>query len=122
MMKTLMKSMAAASLLLALNAWAAVTATELKAGFDQRYADYLRAESQMLFPFPALDKEAFKQLRQARGLAEIYRDPDRYYNNKVYTLTLYRDDARDEYYLDAKGGFWGMDELAYGPIKEKDLH
>ncbi len=99
---------------------ASPAADELQARFNQKYRDYLRPESQALLPFPALEMPAWKRVLESRPLQVVYREPGKYYNNKVYTFTLYQ--AEDgAYYLDAKGGFWGMDELAYGPLTLEQL-
>ena len=95
-------------------------AAELQQRFNQKYRDYLTPESQALLPFPALEMAEWNKLLAGRPLQVLYREPGKYYNNKVYTFTLYR--AEDgAYYLDAKGGFWGMDELAYGPLTLEQL-
>lgn len=92
---------------------------ELQQAFNQRYADYLRPDSEALLPFAALDKPACQQLIHAGGLDVVFVQPGVAYNAKVYTLTLYRD--RTGYYLEAKGGFWGMDQVCYGPLAEEAL-
>ena len=96
------------------------------AGFDAhqafvtKYADYLRAESQTPLPLPAIAKADWPDLVARLKLAKIFVEPDRYYLAKLFTLTCYQaEDGR--YYLDAKGGFWGMDQLYYGPFSEADL-
>lgn len=88
----------------------------LQAAFEQRYRDYLGAGSQALLPFPNVDKSVWKKLRETRPLTPVFVLPDRYYNAKIYTLTLYQATDDGSYYLEAVGGFWGMDTLAYGPI------
>lgn len=99
----------------------AVDGQALQAAFEQRYRDYLGAGSQALLPFPKLEKPDWKKLQESRPLNTVFSAPDRYYNAKVYTLTLYQAEDDGSLYLDAKGGFWGMDELVYGPLKESDL-
>ena len=94
---------------------------EMQEKFNRKYQSYLTAESQALLPLPPLDLQEWKRIQENRPLRLIFREPDRYYNNKVYTLTLYQATDSEEYYLNAKGGFWGMDELAYGPFKETAL-
>lgn len=89
--------------------------------FNRRYKDYLNAGSQMLLPFPKIEAQDWKKLRESRPLRKLYTEPDKYYNNKVYSFTLYQASDDDSYYLDAKGGFWGMDELFYGPMTEQEL-
>lgn len=95
-------------------------AATLQRHFEQRYQSYFGAASQALLPLPALDKSTWKKLQASRPLHPVFVAPDRYYNAKVYTLTLFRDED-GMYYLEAKGGFWGMDTLAYGPLREADL-
>lgn len=99
----------------------AAVATSFQTGFDQKYKEYLKADSQMLLPFPKLELQEWKNLAQTRSLQQLYVEPDRFYNNKVYTFTLYKAADDGSYYLDAKGGFWGMDELVYGPLQEQEL-
>jgi hypothetical protein len=99
----------------------AVETQELLEKFNRKYQSYLTAESQALLPLPPLDLQEWKYIQENRPLRLVFREPDRYYNNKVYTLMLYQVTDSEEYYLNAKGGFWGMDELAYGPFKETAL-
>lgn len=89
--------------------------------FNQKYATYLQSDSQALLPLPQLEKPAWKKLQESRPLRKIYSEPDKFYNNKVYVFTLYQATDDGSYYLDAVGGFWGMDELIYGPLNERDL-
>jgi len=89
--------------------------------FDQKYATYLQADSQALLPLPQLEKPAWKKFQESRPLRKVYSEPDKFYNNKVYVFTLYQATDDGNYYLDAVGGFWGMDELIYGPLLERDL-
>ena len=93
----------------------------IQSAFNARYRNYFGSESQSLLPFSTLEKPAWQELQQTRKLEEVYREADKYYNSKVYTFTLYRDVQNGQYYLDAKGGFWGMDELIYGPIDKAEL-
>lgn len=95
--------------------------SEIQMGFNQRYKDYFGANSQALLPFPRLEVQEWKKVIASRPLKIVFTEPDKYYNNKVYSLTLYQTADDGSYYLDAKGGFWGMDELVYGPITEKEL-
>lgn len=95
--------------------------SEIQIGFNQRYKDYFGANSQILLPFPKLEVQEWKKVIENRPLKIVYTEPDKYYNNKVYSFTLYQVTDDGSYYLNAKGGFWGMDELVYGPILEKDL-
>ncbi|MCX7628071.1 MAG: hypothetical protein N2Z69_06645 [Methylophilaceae bacterium] len=100
--------------------WALAQDAALQAAFERRYQDYLHAASQALLPFPQVGKTDWKRLKETHPLQVVFVAPDRYYNGKVYTLTLYQaEDGR--YYLEAKGGFWGMDELAYGPLGPDEL-
>lgn len=98
------------------------TADELREGFNRKYKDYLTPGSQALLPFPKLEKMGWKKLQESQSPRKMYTEPAKYYNNKVYSFTLYRVDGDGSYYLDAIGGFWGMDELVYGPIPEQELH
>lgn len=93
----------------------------LQTQINQRYAEYFGPDSQSLLPFPVIELPVWKQLRARRELQRIYSEPDKYYNSKVYTLTLFRAVDDGSYYLDAKGGFWGMDELVYGPLGQAQL-
>jgi len=55
-------------------------------------------------------------------LHQVYQEPGKYYNSKVYVFTLYQEEVDGgAYYLDATGGFWGMDELVYGPLSAQDV-
>jgi len=96
-------------------------AADLREGFNRKYQDYLTAGSQALLPFPRLEKAEWKKLLESRPLRKLYSEQDKYYNSKVYSFTLYQADDDGSYYLDAIGGFWGMDELVYGPIPARDL-
>jgi hypothetical protein len=95
--------------------------SEIQMGFNQRYKDYFGANSQALLPFPKLEVQEWKKVITSRPLKIVYTEPDKYYNNKVYSLTLYQAADDGSFYLDAKGGFWGMDELVYGPITANEL-
>jgi hypothetical protein len=88
--------------------------------FNAKYATYLRAESQTPLPLPEIAKTDWPRLSAGLGLRKIFVEPDRFYLAKVYTFTLYQA-ADGRYYLDVKGGFWGMDQLYYGPFDEADL-
>jgi hypothetical protein len=105
-----------------LPAWAASPAgEELQSKFHAKYQQYLKPDSQMLLPLPSIEITEWKRLLASGGLEKIFSEPNVYYNAKVYTFTLLRAKEGGQYYLDAKGGFWGMDELAYGPLSEKDF-
>lgn len=97
------------------------TNSEIQTGFNQRYKDYLGVDSQALLPFPKLEVQEWKKIIASRSLKIVYTEPEKFYNNKVYSFTLYQVADDGSYYLDAKGGFWGMDELVYGPITMKEL-
>ena len=108
-------------LIATMQGWAAESSPEtLQQNFNRKYQQYLRADSQMLLPLPTIEMAAWKHMLESGVLEKIYSEPNVYYNAKVYTLTMVRAKS-GEYYLDAKGGFWGMDELAYGPFSEKDF-
>ena len=113
------KLAAALALLLAMPVFAEPASDELQAGFNRKYQQYLGADSQMLLPFTLMEAQEWKRIQESRPLHKVYSEPGKYYNQKVYTFTLYRADDSGEYYLNAKGGFWGMDELTYGPLTEK---
>jgi|APLak6261659701_1056019.scaffolds.fasta_scaffold01655_3 hypothetical protein len=95
--------------------------SEIQMGFNQRFKDYFGANSQALLPFPKLEVQEWKKVLTSRPLKIVFTESDKYYNNKVYSFTLYQTTDDGSYYLDAKGGFWGMDELVYGPVTEKEL-
>lgn len=89
--------------------------SNLQQRFDTRYKSFLEPNSQSLLPFPKLEPQPWKSLLASRHLQLAFTKLDVFYNNKTYVFSMYR--AEDgSYYLDAKGGFWGMDELIYGPI------
>lgn len=100
-------------------AMAEATPDELQEKFNRKYQQYLGADSQMLLPFTAIEAQEWRRTQESRSLLKMYSEPGKYYNQKVYTFTLYRAGDTGEYYLNAKGGFWGMDELTYGPLTEK---
>lgn len=100
-------------------AMAEATPDELQEKFNRKYQQYLGADSQMLLPFTAIEAQEWKRIQENRSLLKVYSDPGKFYNQKVYTFTLYRAGDSGEYYLNAKGGFWGMDELSYGPLTEQ---
>ncbi|MGX8881710.1 hypothetical protein ACWWD9_00705 [Methylovorus sp. SPW-M1] len=100
---------------------AAVGADALQAAFNQRYQTFFGADSNSLLPLPAIDKQDWKHMREKKALRQVYQEPGKYYNSKVYVFTLYQDEDGGAYYLDATGGFWGMDELVYGPLSAQDV-
>jgi hypothetical protein len=95
--------------------------TVLQAEFDQKYQDYFGTNSQSLLPFASIEKSDWKKLQASRPLKVVFVEPDKYYNSKLYTLTMYQATDDGQYYLDVKGGFWGMDDLIYGPLSAKEL-
>lgn len=109
------------TLCLALSMGAMAEEDNLQQRFNQKYREFLSQTSQSLLPLPSLSKPDWQKIRQIRPLKIIYTDPDKFYNNKTYTFTLYQATDDSSYYLNAKGGFWGMDELTYGPLKIEDL-
>ena len=98
-----------------------VDASDLQQQVNQKYRNYFGADSQALLPFNKVEVKDWKILSTNKVLKRIYTEPDKFYNSKVYTFTLYQAAEDGSYYLDAKGGFWGMDELIYGPISKKEL-
>lgn len=93
----------------------------LQTAFDNRYADYFQAGSQAALPFTRLDKHEWKNLFSSGNFQLIFTEPERFYSGKSYTLKLYRETSKNQYFLDAIGGFWGMEELVFGPIQEQEL-
>lgn len=93
----------------------------LKEKFNQKYRDFLAESSQALLPLPEMSKDAWQKLRQTSDLKPVFIDPNRFYNNKTYDFTLYKAGDQEIYYLDVKGGFWGMDELIYGPLQPAQI-
>jgi hypothetical protein len=83
---------------------------DLQQRFETRYQSFLAPNSQSLLPFLKMELPAWKTLLASGSLKPIFGLPDVFYNNKTYVFTLYQA-ADGQYYLDAKGGFWGMDEL-----------
>lgn len=93
---------------------------DLQQRFETRYQSFLAPNGQSLLPFAKMELPSWKALLAGGSLKPVFSRPDVFYNNKTYVFTLYQ--ATDgQYYLDAKGGFWGMDELAYGPIPAEQL-
>jgi len=108
-------------IILSLASIAIADETSLQARFDQKYQDYFGANSQSLLPFISIEKSDWKKLQASQPLKVVFVEPDKYYNSKLYTLTMYQTSEDSQYYLDVKGGFWGMDDLIYGPISAKEL-
>ncbi len=96
-------------------------AAALREDFNRRYQAFLRPDSEALLPFPKLTLEACQQLIAGGRLQLVYTESGIPYHTKVYTFTLYREGVADRYYLEAKGGFWGLEHRCYGPLAEKDL-
>jgi hypothetical protein len=96
------------------------TSEGIQHSFESRYQTYLVPSSQNALPFDKLETAAWKALQAGGGLKLIFSKPDVFYIGKTYVFALYQ--AGDgQYYLHAKGGFWGMEELAWGPIKPELL-
>ncbi len=93
---------------------------DMQQRFENRYKTFLAPNSQSLLPFAKMELPAWKSLLAGECLKPVFSRPDVFYNNKTYVFTLYQA-ADGQYYLDAKGGFCGMDELAYGPIPAEQL-
>lgn len=100
----------------------AVEPEAIQAAFNQRYQAFFGADSTSLLPLPVIDKQEWKRMREKIVLHQVYQEPGKYYNSKVYVFTLYQEEVDGgAYYLDATGGFWGMDELVYGPLSAQDV-
>lgn len=97
------------------------SADSVQETFNHKYRDFLSQNSQALLPLPQLSKAEWKTIGETRQLQLLYSEPERFYNSKTYTFTMYRDEPSGDYYLEAKGGFWGMEELIYGPLRKTDL-
>lgn len=96
------------------------TAEDIQHSFESRYQTYLVPSSQNALPFDKLEKSAWKALQAGDGLKLVFSKADVFYIGKTYVFSLYQA-ADGQYYLHAKGGFWGMEELAWGPIKQEML-
>lgn len=92
------------------------SADSVQETFNHKYRDFLSQSSQALLPLPSLSKAEWKTISETRQLQQIYSEPGRFYNSKSYTFTMYLDLQSGSYYLEAKGGFWGMEQLNYGPM------
>lgn len=107
-------------LALACAAFAEDDGEQVRQRFDAQYKNFFGSGSQALLPLPQLEKPEWEKLNAAQKLRQVFVEPDVFYNAKNYRFTLFQ--AEDgNYYLDAKGGFWGMDELFYGPIPHEQL-
>jgi hypothetical protein len=94
--------------------------TRIQQQFDTKFKHYMGSGSDALLPLPKLEKPDWEKLRGTHAMKQIFVERDVFYNAKTYTFTLFQ--AEDgSYYLDAKGGFWGMDELIYGPFDQTAL-
>lgn len=103
-------------MLACLNAQAADTAPEtLQQRFESRYQPYLSSSSQSALPFEKLEPEAWKALQASDDLKPVFSQSEVFYIGKTYIFTMHQA-KNGQYYLHAKGGFWGMEELAWGPI------
>lgn len=110
-----------ALMLTCLTSQAADTLPEtLQHRFESRYQTYLSPGSQSALPFEQMEKASWQALLAQGDLTRVFNLPDVFYIGKSYVFTLYRAD-KDQYYLHAKGGFWGMEELAWGPIAQEML-
>jgi len=123
MRRTLLRILSFYLLLAAVFAHAEETppAPDLQAQINLKFKNYFGPDSQALLPFAKMELPDWKTFRASKTLKRIYTEADKFYNSKVYTLTLYQAAEDGRYYLDAKGGFWGMDELVYGPISAQEL-
>ena len=79
----------------------------IQSRFNRKYQDFLTQTSQSLLPLPQIAVPDWKKMLESGSVKQIYVDPDRFYNNKIYTFTMYQAGDGGSYYLDAKGGFWG---------------
>lgn len=94
---------------------------EIHQRFNQRYHEFLSVNSQIQLPFNRIDKESWKKLFAGKEFRPVFTAPNQFYTNKTFTFNLYQAADNGAYYLDAIGGFWGMEELVYGPISETEL-
>lgn len=95
-------------------------ADKLQNNFETRYQTFLAPNSLSKLPFDELTKAEWKKLQADSELKIAFQKQDVFYQGKTYVFTLYQStDGR--YYLHAKGGFWGMEELIYGPIAAEKL-
>lgn len=93
----------------------------IQKNFHRQYDHFLGPDSQSMLPIPRMEKAEWQKATADGHATRIFIEPDVFYNNKVYTFTLFRSDLDDRFYLDAKGGFWGMDQIFYGPIEGDQL-
>ena len=95
-------------------------ADDLQHRFVSRYQTYLSPVSQSVLPFEKIQPAVWKDLLASGDLTLVFSLPDVFYTGKTYIFTLYQT-GNNQYYLHAKGGFWGMEELALGPIAQEML-
>ena len=95
-------------------------ADDLQHRFESRYQTYLSPDSQSVLPFEKIQPAVWKDLLASGDLTLVFSLPDVFYTGKTYVFTLYQT-GNNQYYLHAKGGFWGMEELAFGPIAREML-
>ena len=95
-------------------------AEDLQRRFESRYQTYLSPDSQSVLPFEKIQPAVWKDLLASGDLTLVFSLPDVFYTGKTYVFTLYQT-GNNQYYLHAKGGFWGMEELAFGPIAQEML-
>lgn len=93
---------------------------ELQQRFESRYQTYLSPGSQSALPFEKMESAAWKSLLASGDLKPIFNRSGVFYLGKTYVFTMYQS-GHGQYYLHAKGGFWGMEELAFGPIPQEML-
>ena len=95
-------------------------AEDLQRRFESRYQTYLSPGSQSTLPFEKMEQAAWKAVLASGDLTAVFSRSGVFYMGKTYVFTLYQAD-KGRYYLHAKGGFWGMEELAFGPIAREML-
>lgn len=93
---------------------------KLQSNFETRYQTFLAPNSQSKLPFDELTKPDWKKLQADTDLKIAFQKQNVFYQGKTYVFTLYQS-ADGTYYLHVKGGFWGMEELIYGPIAAEKL-
>ena len=89
--------------------------------FYQKYRTFLQQENQTPLPLPQIEKQDWKKLQANQTLEVVFKLPDMFYLNKTFAFTIYQSKENGSYFLDAAGGFWGMEELVYGPLIKSDL-
>ena len=96
------------------------SAEKMQTNFETRYREFLASDSQGKLPFNELTKSDWKTLTANEHLKIAFQKQDVFYQGKTYVFTLYQS-TQGKFYLNAKGGFWGMEELVYGPISSEML-